>query len=744
MRNMKNRVLRIVSSMMLTLSVVGTTCSANATAFSRNAEEATCKFQKGADSETTEQKIAIIKNCFKRESIYGDDVYRISGEQLFEFLDGKLLERDRKYFDRLKILMDQACNLEASGSCDSDKECYDLAVKIAGLYLGASGGIFCFEKGMPVCAWEESLFEMTKNPLGAKLMLSLLLLRRISNSDVAKNFAYKFNHSILVKHPAPGKDGKQSEEENEGNAFYREGKLVFCPEDSPAHPVASVLMHEFTHFYHYLLFGCMSHGRTLLVNMSFDDNLFLTKTLFPTKNLGGDRTFSKFSDGMLTEIGQKTVNKASLVVLLEWLKNTDDKHTLQITKEKHELYKARLSAATAQGDLRRIAADLIAEYAFSHNYWTTAEEMLTIAGVVHIKEGNGRRVVVVDSGHETSFCRGCENSWALSSTGNMDAIRFWHGSTLFKRVTNTNANIWNVLQSLWITEAYNKTIDEYQNRTRVKVWQMCQEGKMFGNYYCDSASLPQWQLNLLRSAYGFAPTENSNNCDIIRGHFALKSTDVDDVPAEKLFEYVKNIFLPWKEWALDECEFGSHRASFDKSCEVFVTLGSLMDEVCELEKLHSYFGENSSRVTGKIMAFYRKNGEFRGLFDIDGIFANGKLLFEDALRKMIENPSGAKKLLSLLLLRNIVKDVQYGYDYGMTGCRAAICCIGDSFACKFDHHILITIAASEEESMFSPEGYISLPLYQERTEDNIRRLSGILMRELTSFYRFLLLGTMQA
>ncbi|GHT91112.1 hypothetical protein FACS1894122_02900 [Alphaproteobacteria bacterium] len=471
---MKNKASCIAAGFVLALSAVSTTYSANAE------QQIARRPTMVRSSAKLQEKLNIIKACFGLEKKSTEKVCRISGEKLADYL-GKnarlFFKSENEYgrFSELKNLMYKAHSLEVQNGNSNN-----LANEIMKFYEKKSKPLFDCRKlaGVDKKLFDDALREMVENPYGAKRLLSLMMLRMVGENKKNNPFAYGFERPIQIKTTA---FEESSDVFNTGGFINLSlSKKSMKGNKLKKHElISSTLMHELTHFYHHLLFGMMStsEARESMVRMASDGASRLTKILFPTQDLDKGHTFGKFSDAIFKAIGNKKNDKRSLSELLNDLrtpparkKEKDSAELLPITKEKYDDYCHKLKTARTKDSLKKISANLIAEYAFSPNYWTDQEEMLTIFGLVPTI-ANNERVIIIDRDNQSAF----EGSPKLKGK----LKHFTHKRKYFAE--SASKKLGNVLKNLRIASVYKETVNDYQEVTREKVSAMFRKGYTCGN-----------------------------------------------------------------------------------------------------------------------------------------------------------------------------------------------------------------------------------------------------------------------
>ncbi|MDR3180272.1 MAG: hypothetical protein LBT70_05265 [Holosporaceae bacterium] len=392
----------------------------------------------------------------------GDElVFKISAHELAAYvkrrLEESLVDRipimpwDVELFDRLFAYMEYAYSLQKD--LEKEEEAYDKArytyymphditQHIVDLSITQ---LFDLTQLSPEYSelFRNALYEMAGNPHGAKRLISLLLLRKASSYNFIpcfKKFSpalsvldmktengnssayFKWNPDDARKDSATGKilfDFEYYKTPSPINEAYyakiKHDSNTFTPEEN----LASTILHELTHAYHYFLTGIL---RVPLAKVSASGQ----GNLFPTHDLD---FFKEVSSSIYDSISSSKVDADEYIAFLNPLRMGLDAFSkqqqlryqyLSLVKD-DSYYCKQLDIAKQNKDLEtlhRLAADLITEQIIAgKNYWRDSEELLTIFGAVPYLEEGKHKVIVIDRDNHVSYLARTRNktTWFFHS-----------------------------------------------------------------------------------------------------------------------------------------------------------------------------------------------------------------------------------------------------------------------------------------------------------------------------------------
>ncbi|GHU11415.1 hypothetical protein FACS189449_02810 [Alphaproteobacteria bacterium] len=457
---------------------------------------------------------------FSQERKDGMNIYKISGEKLVELFEDSSLRKgldpdEQKLFDALIFIHAKAHNIQKSLDGDERNPGIDiphyLAPKYAKfLYKESIRRLFNIEdleEGTPqMVLFEKALFEMAGNPHGAKRLISLLLLKL--NPEYAKlhfGFSHKFNSAIRIIDP-PSDDPHGNGISYNPNALFLNLTRVeksFESDLSDQEYVAGTLMHELTHFYHYILFGSMPKKIAILDDTLHGDIIdAIRNNLYPSLNADLRKQFYDMVMSYMLDFGSKAYAKLleDLNALWNVIKNPgvdSHGHPIQLLINAAG-YEAHLDAAEnkvkGSNSQKELTADIITEFMFScANYWSNEEEMLTIFGAVVEKDSDGKPVLIIDRDNHNSFL----------DRARLKAGRFSHAVNPFTRPVAFSSALGRILALLTIAGS----VDQYkkykslrmfvEDNMNVMVRALIDDGKASGSSLAQSEVFQKKEIQML-------------------------------------------------------------------------------------------------------------------------------------------------------------------------------------------------------------------------------------------------------
>ncbi|GHU18013.1 hypothetical protein FACS189472_05720 [Alphaproteobacteria bacterium] len=521
---MKNKTLCCVAALMLALSSVDSVYSVP---MPTHADEI-IPFDRFPSTMKLADKIEVFVKPYCSSATVGNGIaeriYDISAVVLADYAknylntNNNISEERRKMLEASVNLIFEAHNLEACDPGSSERS------NFANRFLKDYGYIFpyLFDLGeLNINNGDKDLvrngfYAMMENPSGAQRILSLWLLRQLGNDSP---FAYKYVSPIQIK----ASNQSQFYSGCEYTSYVGRGvikksvhhperhielklssaKKTSCPSVGKHELISGTLMHELGHFYHWLLLGGMPglHGtkdaskaeaRKQMQWMTSEGNLLLHETLFPTQYINGEK--DKFRNDIFNAIGNATIDVESLSELLESLLDPKEIAVLPMTEAENADYRRRIKeAGSNNSSLKVIAVDLITKIAFSANYWTDQEEILTIFGKAPAFI-NGERIMISDNCNESVFLKKSKLDflrWNGPKTYLKDRIT-WEVHTAHHRpfshdgiyFVQSTPQLDAFLKTLGIAKVYKENVNALQESMKKEVCERSGKGELCGNNYC--------------------------------------------------------------------------------------------------------------------------------------------------------------------------------------------------------------------------------------------------------------------